>query len=136
GGQTRSDATVPFIQAIIGEIDRIRNQPITPEELRYAQESEINSFVFNFADPAQTLSRLLTYDYYDYPEDFIFEYQQGVESTTIADVQRVAQQYLKPENLVTLVVGNTAAIEPPLSSLSSTSSVTSIDVTIPTSPNI
>ncbi|MGB7274882.1 MAG: pitrilysin family protein, partial [Geitlerinemataceae cyanobacterium] len=42
GGQTRSDATVPFIQAIIGEIDRIRNQPITPEELRYAQESEIN----------------------------------------------------------------------------------------------
>jgi zinc protease len=135
GGQTRSDATVPFIQAIKGEIDRIRNQPITPDELKYAQESEINSFVFNFADPAQTLSRVLTYDYYDYSEDFIFEYQRGVESTTIADVQRVAQQYLKPENLVTLVVGNTAAIQPPLTSISPSLPVTSIDITIPTSPN-
>lgn len=135
GGQTRSDATVPFIQAIKGEIERIRNEPITPEELQYAQESEINSFVFNFADPAQTLSRLLAYDYYDYPEDFIFEYQRGVESTTIADVQRVAQQYLKPENLVTLVVGNTAAIQPPLATLNPRLPVTSIDVTIPTPPN-
>lgn len=135
GGQTRSDATVPFIQAIKGEIERIRNRPITPEELKYAQESEINSFVFNFADPAQTLSRLLTYEYYGYPADFIFEYQRGVESTTIADVQRVAQQYLKPENLVTLVVGNTAAIQPPLTNLGSNQPVTSIDVSIPMSPN-
>jgi zinc protease len=135
GGQTRSEATVPFIQAIKGEIERIRNQPITPEELKYSQESEINSFVFNFADPAQTLSRLLTYDYYDYPSDFIFKYQQGIESTTIADVQRVAQQYLKPENLVTLVVGNTTAIQPPLTSLTPSLPITPIDVTIPTPPN-
>ncbi len=131
GGQTRSDATVPFIQAIKQEIDRIRTEPITPEELQYAQESEVNSFVFNFADPAQTLSRLLTYDYYDYPEDFIFQYQRGIEATTIEDVRRVAQQYLKPEQLVTLVVGNSQAIDPPLGSLDSSTRPIDIDITIP-----
>jgi len=42
--------------------------------------------------------------YHGYPTDFLFRYQRGVEATTAADVQRVARTYLKPENLVTLVV--------------------------------
>ncbi|MBE9041969.1 insulinase family protein, partial [Oscillatoriales cyanobacterium LEGE 11467] len=128
---TRSDATVPFIRSVRREIERIRNEPITPEELQYAQESAINSFVFNFADPGQTLSRVMRYEYYGYPKDFIFQYQRKVETTTIEDVQRVAREYLKPENLVTLVVGNTSAIQPSLSTLEPELEVTSIDITIP-----
>ena len=85
--------------------------------------------MFNFEDPAQTLSRLMRYEYYGYPADFIFRYQRGVEATTAADVQRVAKTYLKPENLVTLVVGNTTAIQPSLDGLNT--QVTPIDVTIP-----
>lgn len=129
GGQTRSDATVPFIKAIGVEIESLKAKLITPAELAYAKETKLNSFVFNFEDPAQTLSRLMRYEYYGYPADFIFRYQRGVEATTAADVQRVAKTYLKPENLVTLVVGNTTAIQPPLDGLAT--QVTPIDVTIP-----
>lgn len=131
GGQTRSDATVPFIQSVFAEIDKIRTQPITTTELAYAKDTVLNSFIFNFQDPGQTLSRLLRYEYFGYPKDFIFQYRQGVEATTVADVQRVAQTYLKPEKLVTLVVGSSAQIQPPLSSLSADTKVTAIDVTIP-----
>ncbi len=131
GGQTRSDATVPFIQSVFREIERIRTQPITAEELKYAQDTTLNSFIFNFADPSQTLSRLMRYEYYGYPEDFIFQYRRGVEETTIEDVQRVAQKYLSPDQLVTLVVGNPMEINPALSSLNPDKTVTSIDITIP-----
>jgi zinc protease len=131
GGQTRSSATVPLIKSIMAEIDRIRTEPITPAELAFAKESKINSFIFNFEDPSQTLSRLMRYEYYGYPDDFIFRYRRSIEAATIADVQRVAQTYLKPENLVTLVVGNTAAIQPPLSSLGTSVKVQSVDITIP-----
>ncbi|VXD21179.1 Processing proteinase [Planktothrix serta PCC 8927] len=131
GGQTRSEATVPFITGVKTEIERLQKEPIKPEELAYAKESTLNSFIFNFEDPAQTLWRLMQYEYYGYPKDFIFDYQRQVQATTIEDVQRVAQQYLKPENLVILVVGNQAVINPPLKSLNDQSNVTTIDVTIP-----
>ncbi|MEB3341249.1 MAG: pitrilysin family protein [Okeania sp.] len=131
GGQTRSDATVPFIKSIQEEIERIRTEPITEEELKNAKDSTINSFIFNFQEPAQTLSRLMRYEYYGYPKDFIFRYRQKLEKVRVADVQRVAEKYLQPEKIVTLVVGNQEAIEPPLSSLGNGSKITSIDITIP-----
>lgn len=131
GGSTRSEATVPFIQGLRQEFDRIIQNPITAQELTAAKDGVLNSFVFNFQKPSQTLSRLMRYTYYGYPKDFIFQYQRGVEETTIEDVQRVAQEYLKPEEMVTLVVGNQDQIDPPLSALSGDGRVTAIDITIP-----
>jgi zinc protease len=128
-GETRSNATVPFIQSVLKEIDRIRKEPISQSELALAKDTVLNSFIFNFQDPGQTLSRLLRYEYYGYPKDFIFQYRKGVEKTSISDVQRVAQKYLQPNKIVTLVVGNQKEIQPPLSSLGQP--VTAIDITIP-----
>ena len=133
GGQTRSDATVQFIKSMQEEIERIKAKPIAPKELAFAKDSTLNSFVFNFQDPIQTLSRLMRYEYYGYPKDFLSRYQKAVEATTIADVQRVAQKYLQPENIVTLVVGNQSDIQPPLKQLST--QVTPIDITIPDAPS-
>ncbi|MCC5625088.1 pitrilysin family protein, partial [Nostoc sp. CHAB 5715] len=129
GGQTRSDATVQFVKALQDEIKRIQSQRVTAKELAFAKESTLNSFVFNFQDPSQTLSRLMRYEYYGYPADFLFRYQKAVAATTAADVQRVAREYLKPEKIVTLVVGNQTAIQPPLTQLAA--KVTPIDITIP-----
>jgi zinc protease len=134
GGQTRSVTTVPFIQAIRSQIERLQAELVMPAELAFAKDSVLNSFVFNFQDPIQTLSRLMRSEYYGYPADFVFRYQRGVKATTAADVQRVARTYLQPENLVTLVVGNAAAIGPPLSQLAA--EVTPIDITIPGSKPI
>ena len=70
GGQTRSDATVPFIQSVKEEITRIRTEPVSDEDLARAKDAVLNSFVFNFQSPEQALSRLIRYEYYDYPADF------------------------------------------------------------------
>lgn len=129
GGQTRSQATVPFIQSIMDEIQKVRETPLADDQLQYAKESILNSFIFKFQQPSQTLSRLMRYQYYGYPEDFIFQFQQGVKQTTKADVQRVAQTYLQPEKMVKLVVGNSEAINPPLSQLDE--QVTAVDISIP-----
>ncbi len=129
GGQTRSQATVPFIQSMYQEIEKARTEPITETELAFAKDSVLNSFVFNFETPSQTLSRLIRYEYYGYPSDQIFQFKAQVESTTVQDVLAAAQAMLKPEQLITLVVGNMAEIDPNLDTLGA--KITPLDVTIP-----
>jgi zinc protease len=132
GGQTKTETTVSFIKSIMAQIERLRTTPVSETELANAKESILNSFVFNFQNPSQTLSRLMSYEYYGYPEDFIFKYQQGVKDTSIEDIQEVAQKYLQPEKIITLVVGNSKAMNPPLSSISG--EVQLVDIAIRKSP--
>lgn len=129
GGQTQTNNTVPFIKSVIKEIKKLRTELVSEQELANAKESILNSFVFNFQNPIQTLSRLMRYEYFDYPEDFIFEYQEQVQNTSREDIQEVAQEYLQPEQLVTLVVGNVQAMKPPLDSLAQ--EVNLVDISIP-----
>ncbi|MGF1540225.1 MAG: M16 family metallopeptidase [Pleurocapsa sp.] len=133
GGQTQSNTTVPFIQAIMAEIERLRTTLVTEQELANAKESILNSFVFNFQNPGQTLSRLMRYEYFGYPEDFIFQYQEAVKNTTAEKLLAVAQTYLQPDKIVTLVVGNAEAINPSLSSLEQ--KITTVDISIPQPAN-
>lgn len=132
GGQTRTDATVPFIKSFLDQIERMRTTLVTPEELSYAKESILNSFVFKFENPGQTLTRLMTYEYYGYPADFIFQYQNKVKEVTAEDIQRSAQKYLVPDKLFTLIVGNGKGIEPNLTSLKQP--IDKVDITIPAAP--
>jgi zinc protease len=131
GGQTRTETTVPFIKSMLSEIQKVRTTPVTDAELKLAKESVLNGFIFNFQTPAQTMSRLMRYEYYDYPMDFIFRYRREVEATTPADIQRAAQRYLKPEDLAILVVGNNAGIKPGLETIAPGMKVTPVDITIP-----
>jgi zinc protease len=117
GGQTRTETTAQFIQSLRAEIKRLQTSPVSPAELTYAKESILNSFIFRFENPGQTLSRLMTYEYYDYPPDFIFDYQRQVKATTIDQIQRVAQKHLRPEAMVTLIVGQEKGLKPQLQSL-------------------
>ncbi len=117
GAQTRTETTIPLIKGLREQIAQVQQTPISNDELKYAKESALNSFVFNFQEPSQTLSRLMRYEYYGYPLDFIFQYRTAVEAATAAAVQQAAQTYLQPDQLVTLIVGNVGAFEASLPSL-------------------
>ncbi len=128
-GGTKSGSTVATLQAIRQDLEKIRTTPVTVEELQTSKDKVLNSFVFNFDRPSKTLNRMLSYDYYGYPADFIFEYQNAVRDTTAVDVLRVAQQHIDPAKLTFVAVGNSKDFGEPLSALNLP--VKSIDLTIP-----
>ncbi len=128
-GSTKSGSTTETLQAINAEVQRIRTGEVTEEELDSAKQTVLNGFVFNFDTPSKTLNRLLTYRYYDYPDDFIFQYQKAVAQVTRADVLRVAKQYINPAKFVIVLVGNPKDMKTPLSALGLP--VGNIDLTIP-----
>ena len=131
GGQTQTSNTVPFIKSAISEVKKLRTQLVSEKELDDAKESILNSFVFNFQTPSQTLSRLMRYEYFDYPEDFIFTYQKQVQNSDRQDILEAAQEHIKPENLVTLVVGNQQVMNPSLDSLASEVNLLDISISPP-----
>ena len=128
---TKSESTVETIRGIVEEIERISREPVTEEELRLAKDGILNSFVFNFDGKGEIVGRLMTYDYYGYPRDFLSTYQKSVERVTVEDVRRAAAKHVHPEGLIVLAVGRDDDFDAPLSTLGE---VRAIDVTIPPPP--
>jgi zinc protease len=128
-GSTKSGTTAEAIEVVREEVDRIRASEVAADELETAKQTSLNSFVFHFDTPARTLSRVLRYRYYGYPDDFIFQYRKALEAVTKADVLRVARQYLRPEAFTIVAVGNPRDFGKPLSALGLP--VQRLDLTIP-----
>jgi len=133
-GSTKSSTTVASIQAAREEVERMRRELVTAEELETSKETVLNGFVFAFDTPGKTLGRLLNYYYYGYPPDFIFQYQKAIQAVTREDVLRVAKQYLDPARFVVVAVGNTKEFGEPLDKLGT--KPMPIDLTIPMPPGM
>lgn len=125
---TKSASTVDTLKAIEAQVDKIRTDEVTAEELQTAKDTVLNGFVFNFDTPSKTLNRILVYRYYGYPDDFIFQYQKAIQQVTRADVLRVAKEYLDPDKFVIVAVGNPKDFGKPLDTLGK---VSDIDIAIP-----
>jgi zinc protease len=131
-GSTKSSTTVDTIRVIREEVEKLRTAPVTAEELQTAKDSVLNSFVFNFDRPSKTLNRMLLYEYFGYPKDFMFQYQKAIAAVTAADVQRVAREHFKTPDFTIVAVGNPKDFGKPLTDLKLP--VEKIDLTIPDPP--
>ena len=128
GCMTKSGSTVQAIRSMLKELRGMLTEEVTEEELEVAKDSYLNSFVFNFDTKGEIIRRLMTYEYYGYPHDFLERTLEGVKKVTRADITRVARKYLHPDKVQILVVGNDKDFDEPLSVLGR---VREIDITIP-----
>jgi predicted Zn-dependent peptidase len=130
-GSTKSASTAETLTAIHEQVERMRAGEVTADELETARQSALNGLVFAFDTKTKTLGRLLNYEYYGYPKDFIDRYQKGLEAVTQADVLRVAREHVHAADLTIVAVGKTDEFEKSLATLGLP--VSSIDLTIPES---
>jgi zinc protease len=125
---TKSESTVKAIRAIRGQVDKILAEPVTDEELQRAKDRILKGEAFDYDSTGKIIGRLMTYEYYGYPPDFLQRYRANIEKVTKADVQRVAKQHLQTDKFITVVLGNVKDFDEPLSNLGP---VTEVDITIP-----
>lgn len=86
----------------------------TQREMEMSKAEALNSFVFNFASKPAQLQRLLAYDLFGLPQDFLFNYKSAVEQVPAKDVLAAAQRHLHPSQQTVVVVGNASQIKPAL----------------------
>jgi zinc protease len=128
GMGTKSQSTVPAIEALREQMGKMLTDPVTEAEVKEAKDSILNRFIFNFDSKSKVLGERLLYEFYGYPPDFLEQYRAGIEKTTAADVNRVARKYIHSGQFAVLVVGNQKEFQTPLSKLGP---VVPIDIAIP-----
>ncbi|MEX0740743.1 MAG: pitrilysin family protein [Pseudohongiella sp.] len=128
GVMTQSESTAEAIQAIIGQIERLQDEAITDEELAQTKDQFLNTLVFQYTSIASVLRERMSNDYAGLPPDTFERLVEEVSAVTVDDVQRVAREYLRPDALRILVVGNDAELGDQLEVFGD---VNSIDISIP-----
>jgi predicted Zn-dependent peptidase len=115
-GNTKLETTAQILEAIRAEIAKLRQAEPTPSEFTRARDSILKGFAFEFDSTEEIVERIVAYEYYGYPRDYLQRFRAGIEKVTPADVLRAAQSRLDPEKLTVLVLGNEKRFERPLSS--------------------
>ena len=113
--QTKSETTHQAIASIIDHLKRMREAPVTPEELKRAKDAFLNSFVFSFSSSDAIVSRLMSLEYYGLPSDFLERYRENVVKLTADDLLKAAQTHYHPDRLIIMAVGKAQAFDKPLS---------------------
>jgi predicted Zn-dependent peptidase len=115
GAQIRAEKTVAGINLMRAVIGSMGTEPVTARDVKLAQDNEVNSFVFQFENPAQIVGQQLSYAVDGLPANWFDVYLRGIQAVTPEQVRQVSQRYLHPDKLVIVVVGKPSAFDRALS---------------------
>lgn len=108
--QSKSETVAQAAQIVLEEIDRIRREPVSEEELQTVKNSAIEVFPRQFSSAAATAAIFASDELTGRDPGYWKTYRDRIRAVTVADVQRVAQKYLQPDRIVILAVGNVDAM--------------------------
>lgn len=107
------NATVAYAAKLsLAEIDRIRKERVSDDELVTAKNSFIDTFPRQWESKTSIVNTFASDVLYGRPHAYWDQYQDNLRKVTADDVLRVAQKYLKPDRMVFMVVGKWSEIEP------------------------
>ncbi|HET9393435.1 MAG TPA: pitrilysin family protein [Candidatus Rubrimentiphilum sp.] len=92
--------------AIVREqLNRLRSQPVSVSELDDAKTRLVSSALLSEASARGQLNEILDLAQNDLPDDYFATLQARYANITPADIQRVAQKYLRPDQLIQIFAG-------------------------------
>ncbi|MCB0495842.1 MAG: insulinase family protein [Cyclobacteriaceae bacterium] len=106
----RNDVTDSAVYQFVYELDRIRKENVTDEELNQAKSSINGSFARSLERPQTIANFAINTARYNLPEDYYSNYLKNVQAVTAEDVKATAQKYILPDHAYFTVVGKASEI--------------------------
>ena len=106
---TRTDTTAQALRLMIDEFARLARERVGQRELSDAQAYLSGSFPLTIETPDQIATQVLNVLFFDLPITEIGTFRERVLAVTPDDIQRVSRQYVKPDRLSIVLVGNARA---------------------------
>ncbi len=117
GAQVRTDVTAPAAKELFSELNRMRTDPPTPAELKLAEDSELHSLPGQFETVHETARLLADIFVYNLPTNYYQTLPSQYLQLTPDAVEKTAIEYVHPDNLIVVAVGDRAKIETGLQQL-------------------
>ena len=98
------------LKEIFAEIDRLAKEPPSEPELKGIQSYLSGLFVIQNSSRGALISQLHYVDFQGLGEDYLKTYVPKVNAVTAADVTKVTAEYIKPDEMTGVVVGDKAKV--------------------------
>ena len=105
GAAVRNMVTDSAVVEIQKEINKIRYQKVTPEELKNSKAEYIGNFVRNVQKPSVAANFALNIARYNLPSNFYEKYLENINSVTLDDVQNAAIKYFRGDKARVIITG-------------------------------
>ena len=114
GAEVRNAVTGAAVQEILNELKRISSEPIPESELALQRSLLVGNFLLSVENEKRMGERLQEIDLYGLPADFYKTYAARVAGLKPERASELAQQYIDPNDLVIIAVGEAKEIVPQL----------------------
>ena len=115
--RVRTDVTAPATREMMAELNRIRTDPPTKDELKLSKENALRSLPGQFETVDDTSKQIAALFTYKLPVAYYATLPGQYETVTSSGVKDMALKYVHPENVVVIAVGDRAKIQPGLEKL-------------------
>ena len=115
--KVRNEVTARAVEEIFKEIQRIQKENVPADKLAEAKALYLGSFIMSTENPGTIARFALNKEIYKLPKNFYQNYIKNIEAVTAEDVKRVANKYIKFNNLRVVIVGKASEIAENLEAL-------------------
>ena len=108
--EVRTNVVGASLHEFFYELDRIRNEAVSDEELANAKSYLTGVFPIRIETQDGLIDQLVSIKMFDLPDSYLVTYRDSVNAVTAEDIQRVAQSHVTPDRAAIIVVGDAAEI--------------------------
>ena len=108
--EVRTPVTGASLHEFFYELNRIRDEAVSAEELKNAKSYLTGVFPIRIETQDGLVDQLVSIRMYELPSDYLRTYRDQINAVTAEDVQRVAQKYVTPDRAAVVIVGDAAEI--------------------------
>jgi zinc protease len=111
---TRVPKTGEVVQLILEELERVRQEPPSSEELARVQSQRAGQFALALETSEEVAAALVELDVYGLPRDSLDTYRGRVRAVTVEETSAVARELIDPARASIVAVGPAELLRPQL----------------------
>src|SRR5689334_18481852 len=108
--EVRTPVTGASLREFFFELERIRNERVSDEELTNAKAYLSGVFPIRIETQDGLIDQLVSIKMLDLPRDYLHTYRDRINAVTAEQIQRVAQKYVTPDLAAIVIVGDAAEV--------------------------